>query len=45
MNLRINTHENDVWRADGPPCDKHFQNPRHKFNEHAKFSIIEKINN
>ena len=25
VNLRINTHRNDVWRTDGPPCDKHFQ--------------------
>ena len=45
MNLTINTHRNDVWRADGPPCDKHFQNAGYKFNEHAKFTIIEKINN
>ena len=36
---------NDVWRVDGPPCDKHLQNPRHRFHEHAKFTIIEKINN
>ena len=34
-----------MWRADGPPCDKHFQNPGLNFNEHAKFTIIEKINN
>ena len=45
MNLRINTHRNGVWREDGPPCDKHFQNPGHKFNEDAKFTIIEKIKN
>ena len=40
-NLRINTHRNDVWRADGPPCDKHFQMPGHNFNTHAKFTIID----
>ena len=34
-----------MWRADGPPCDKHFQNTGHKFNEHAKFTIIERLNN
>ena len=45
MNLRINTHRNGVWREDGPPCDKQFQNPGHKFNEDAKFTIIEKIKN
>ena len=39
VNLRINTH--DVWRTDGPPCDKHFQMPGRKFNTHAKFTIIE----
>ena len=43
FNRRINSHRNDVWRADGPPCDKHFQLPNHNFNEHAKFTIIEKI--
>ena len=45
MNLRTNVHKNDVWRTDGSPCDKHFQNLGHKFNEHAKFTITEKINN
>ena len=34
-----------MWRADDPPCDKHFKNLGHKFNEHAKFTIIEKIYN
>ena len=34
-----------MWRAAGPPCDKHFQHPGHIFNEHAKFTIVEKINN
>ena len=29
---------------DGLLCDKHFQNPRHKFNKHATFTIIEKTN-
>lgn len=43
--LRISTHRNDVWRADGLPWDKHFKNAGHKFNENAKFTIIKKINN
>ena len=43
MNRRINSHRNDVWRNEGPPCDKHFQKEGHNFNEHAKFTIIEKI--
>ena len=25
LNLRMSTHKNDVWRKDGPPCDKHLQ--------------------
>ena len=45
MNVRTNTHRNDRSRAYGPPWDKYFQKPGHKFNEHAKFTIIKKINN
>ena len=37
------TQRNDVWRIDGPPCDKHFQMPGHNFNTHAKFTIIEEV--
>ena len=43
MNRRVNSHRNDVWRAEGPPCDKHFQLAGHNFNDHARFTIIEKI--
>ena len=43
VDLRINTHRNDVWRTDGPPCDKHFQMPGHNFNTHAKFTIMEEV--
>ena len=39
LNLRINTYGNDVWRTDGPPCDKHFQIPGHNFNAQATFII------
>lgn len=45
FNRRINSHRNDVWRVDGPPCDKHFQLPNHDFNKHAKFTIIEALEN
>ena len=41
VNLRINTDKSDVWRTDGPPCDKHF----HNFNTHAKFTITEEVYN
>ena len=43
--LRMNTHRNDVWRTDDPPCDKNFQVSRHNFNAHAKFTIIEEVYN
>ena len=45
LNLRTNTHRNDVWRTDGPPYDKHFQMPGHDFNAHTKFTIIEEVCN
>ena len=32
----MNTHRNDVWKTDGPPCDRHFQMSGHNFNVHAK---------
>ena len=43
LNLRMNTHRNDVWRTDGPSCDKHYQMPGHNFNVHTKFTIIEEV--
>ena len=43
LNLRINTHINDVWGIDGPPCDKHFLIPGHMCNAHAKFTTIEQV--
>ena len=41
----MNTHKNDVWRTEGPPCDKHFQMPGLNFNDHVKFIITEKVKN
>ena len=43
LNRRINQHRNDVWRIEGPPCDKHFQKQDHDFTKHAKFTVIEKL--
>ena len=45
LNLRTNTHRNDVWGTDGPPRDKNFQIPGHNFNAYAKFTIIEEVYN
>ena len=44
-NFGISTHRNDVWRTDGPPCDKYFQMPGNNFNVHSKFTIIEPVKN
>ena len=40
-NLSINTHRNDLWRTDGPPCDKDFQMADHNFNADTKFTVTE----
>ena len=45
LNLIMNTHRNDVWRTDGPPCDKHFLIPCHSFNVHAKLTTTEEVYN
>ena len=45
LKIKNNTHRNDVWKTDGPLCDKHFQISGHNFNAHAKFTIIEEVYN
>ena len=42
INLRTDTHRNDVWRKDVPQCDKHFQNLKHNFNEHDNLKPLKK---
>ena len=43
LNIRINTHRSDVRPSNGPPCDKHFQLNGRDFNKHARFKIIERV--
>ena len=43
LNRRDNTHRNDVWRTDGPPCDKHFQKENHDFNKHLKIKVQQNL--
>ena len=43
LTLRRNTHRNNAWKTDSPPCDKHFQMPGHNLNAHAKFTIIQEV--
>ena len=42
--LRYNTHRRDVRGPLGGPFDKHFLLPGHRFNDHARFTLIEQIN-
>ena len=42
-NLRINTHRDNVKRPNGIAFDKHFLQPGHNFNEHARFTLIEQL--
>ena len=43
LNLRIDTKRNDVWRTEGPPCDKHLRMPGNNFKDHAKFTMTEQV--
>jgi len=43
LNLRINNHRKDVANPNAIPVCKHFAQPAHKFNDHAKFTIIEQL--
>ena len=43
LNVSKNTPRNDVWRTDGPPCDKDFQMPGHNFNAHANLLLLERF--
>ena len=45
LNLRINTHRDDVWGTNGSPCEKRFQILPHNFSVHAKFTIFEEVDN
>ena len=44
MNIRLNSHRNDVGREDVIPAIKHFSQPDYHFNSHAIFTLIEQIN-
>ena len=43
FNIRINNHRKDITKHDAIPVCKHFNNPSHNFNTHAKFTIIEQL--
>ena len=45
FNIRLNNHRKDVYKSNTPEADQHFRLPGHNFNRHAKFILIEQLNN
>ena len=45
FNIRLNNHRKDVNNPKSIPADFHFRKPRHSFNLHAKFILIEQLSN
>ena len=43
MNIRVNKHRNDVLRTDAIPVCRHFSQCNHSFIDHARFTIIEQL--
>ena len=44
-NLRLKNHRKDVNRQNAPLIDQHFKLTGHNFNQHAKFILIEQLDN
>ena len=45
FNIRLNNHRKDVNRQNAPRADQHFKLPDHNFNQHARFILIEQLDN
>ena len=45
FNLRLNNHRKDINRQNAPLLDQHFKLLGHNFNQHAKFNLIEQVDN
>ena len=43
--FRLNNHRKDVNRQNTPRADQHFKLPDHNFNQHARFTLIEQLDN
>ena len=41
----MNNHRKDLNRQNAPLPDQHFKLPGHNFNQHAKFILIEQLDN
>ena len=44
MNIRMNKHRNDALKEDAIPICRHFNQCSHNFRDHARFTIIEQLN-
>ena len=44
-NIRLNNYRKDVNRQNAPQADQHFKLPYHNFNQYAKFTLIEQLEN
>ena len=45
FNIRLNNHRKGVKDPKATLADKHFQRNGHRFNEHARFTIIYRLTN
>ena len=45
FNIRLNNHPKDVNRQNAPQADQHFKLFYHNFNQNAKFTLIEQLDN
>ena len=45
FNIRLNNHRKDVKDRKAILADKNFQKNGHSFNEHARFTIIDRLKN
>ena len=45
FNIRLNNHRKDVNRQNAQQVDQHFKLPNHIFNQHARFTLIEQLDN
>ena len=43
--IRLNNHRKDVNRQNAPQADQHFKLPNQNFNKHARFTLIEQLDN
>ena len=45
FNIRLNNHRKNVNRQNAPQTDQHFKLPNNNFNLHARFTLIEQLDN